>query len=69
MAFDERLAKRIRRGKPMKGYVFVAPPGRRTSKALERWLDRGLELVAGLEPAPRRKNIEREAPPPRRGGS
>jgi TfoX/Sxy family transcriptional regulator of competence genes len=39
-------------GKPMKGYVFVAPPGLRTAKALRRWLQRGLEHVEGLDRAP-----------------
>ena len=34
-------------GKPMKGYVFVAPPGIRTAKALGRWIDMGLEFVDG----------------------
>jgi len=38
-------------GKPMKGYVFVAPPGRRTAKALQRWIDRGLDFVAGTDAA------------------
>jgi TfoX/Sxy family transcriptional regulator of competence genes len=39
-------------GKPMTGYVFVAPPGRSTAKALQRWLERGLEHVEGLDRAP-----------------
>jgi TfoX/Sxy family transcriptional regulator of competence genes len=42
-------------GKPMTGYVFVAPPGRRTGKALQRWIERGLEFAGSLNRAPDRK--------------
>lgn len=33
-------------GKPMKGYVFVGPPGRRTARSLQRWMDRGIDFVS-----------------------
>ncbi len=42
-------------GRPMKGYVFVAPAGTRTEKALARWLDRALAFVATVERAPPKK--------------
>lgn len=42
-------------GKPMTGYVFVAPPGRRTAKALQRWIERGLEFAGSLNRVPNRK--------------
>ena len=35
-------------GRPMKGYVFVAPGGRRSPAALARWVGRGAEFVATL---------------------
>lgn len=47
-------------GKPMTGYVFVAPPGRRTAKALQRWIERGLEFAGSLN---RASNRTRGKPP------
>jgi hypothetical protein len=38
-------------GKPMVGYVYVAPPGVETADALQRWLDAAIELVTSLAPA------------------
>ena len=35
-------------GRPMKGYVYVAPAGWREGRALKRWLDRGVRFVAAL---------------------
>ena len=35
-------------GRPMNGYVFVAPPGYRSDAALEKWLRWGLDFVATL---------------------
>lgn len=45
-------------GRPMKGYVFVAPAGYRTDAQLARWIRRGTDFVATL--------VEGERPPARR---
>jgi TfoX/Sxy family transcriptional regulator of competence genes len=37
-------------GKPMKGYVFVAPEGIGEDSALEHWVSRCLEFVGSLPP-------------------
>jgi hypothetical protein len=37
-------------GKPMKGYVFVAPEGFESDYGLEYWLTRCLEFVESLPP-------------------
>ena len=37
-------------GKPMRGLVFVDPPGTATDEALEAWLDRCLDFVGSLPP-------------------
>lgn len=39
-------------GRPMKGFVFVAPSGHQTEVALQQWVHRGLEFVEGLNRAP-----------------
>ena len=39
-------------GKPMRGYVFVGQPGCKTTKALARWIDRGVEFVSGTKDPP-----------------
>ena len=41
-------------GRPMKGYVFVAPPGCTTKPALTKWLAASIEFVATL-PAKKKK--------------
>ena len=45
-------------GRPMKGYVFVAPAGCRTGATLGKWIQRGADFVDTLP--------ERGAPRPRR---
>jgi TfoX/Sxy family transcriptional regulator of competence genes len=35
-------------GKPLRGYVFVAPAGLRSAAALRRWVERGVDFVATL---------------------
>ena len=66
--YEEVLAKPHVRpmdftGRPMRGYVFVAPAGRKTDKLLEQWINQGVELVSMLpstKPArTRRKNYAR----------
>jgi TfoX/Sxy family transcriptional regulator of competence genes len=37
-------------GKPMKGYVFVDPPGLAADADLQRWIDACAAFVAGLPP-------------------
>ena len=37
-------------GKPLGGYVYVAPPGVRTAAALKTWLDQGLRFARTLSP-------------------
>lgn len=38
-------------GTPMNGYVYVAPDGCRTARAVRHWVERGTEFVATLKPA------------------
>ena len=52
-------------GRPLTGYVFVAPAGLRTAAALKKWIDRTLTFVATVpaRPArPRRPRPPRPAP-------
>ena len=35
-------------GKPMKGYVFVDPPGYEEDRDLKRWVEESLKFVASL---------------------
>ena len=37
-------------GRPMSGFVVVAPEGVATDEALESWVDRALAFVSGLPP-------------------
>jgi hypothetical protein len=53
--YDETLAEAHVRpmdftGKPMKGYVFVDPPGLAADADLQRWIDGCAAFVAGLPP-------------------
>jgi len=36
-------------GRPMKGFVYVAPHGYKTAKALSRWITFGLDYVSNLK--------------------
>ena len=40
-------------GKPMKGYVYVAPAGTKTSKAIEPWVTASLAHARTLEKKPK----------------
>jgi TfoX/Sxy family transcriptional regulator of competence genes len=42
-------------GRPMKGYVYVAPEGRRTDAALRAWVNLSSSFVETLPPARPRK--------------
>jgi TfoX/Sxy family transcriptional regulator of competence genes len=48
-------------GRPMKGYVYVAPAGVRTVAAVKRWTDRSLAFVATVEAKPKKKSTSRPA--------
>ncbi len=50
-------------GTPMKGFVYVDPPGISTAAALTRWIDRSL---AYLSTVPKRKVAKKPRPPVRR---
>lgn len=36
-------------GKPMKGFVYVAPQGYKTAKSLFKWINIGLDYVTNLK--------------------
>ncbi|MBI3400651.1 MAG: TfoX/Sxy family protein [Acidobacteria bacterium] len=38
-------------GRPLRGFVYVSPPGLRTAAALRRWLSRGLRVTGTAQPA------------------
>jgi TfoX/Sxy family transcriptional regulator of competence genes len=42
-------------GRPMKGYVFVAPAGTRTEKAVKRWTEQAIAFVATLDETVKRR--------------
>jgi len=67
--YDESLRKPNVRpmdftGRPMKGYVYVAPAGRRTAASLRAWVTLGARFVATL---PAGKPRRRRTPRPERG--
>ncbi|MGQ0504687.1 MAG: TfoX/Sxy family protein [Myxococcaceae bacterium] len=53
-------------GRPMKGYVFVAPAGCRTDAAVAAWAKWGAEFVASLDTGAGKKKPPKAAKPPRR---
>jgi TfoX/Sxy family transcriptional regulator of competence genes len=51
------------RGRPMTGYVRVAPEGYRTGAGLKKWVTRGVEFVATLpKRTAARKPVKRKRP-------
>ena len=67
--YEESLAKPHVRpmdftGRPMKGYVYVEPAGRRTDASLGAWVTLGARFVATV---PAEKSRRRRASGPRRG--
>ena len=38
------------RGKPMRGFLLVGPPGVKTARSLQRWVDRGVAYASSLPP-------------------
>jgi hypothetical protein len=54
-AWGDALARRHVRpmdftGRPLTGYVYVAPPGVRTAASLKAWVERGLAFARTLPP-------------------
>ena len=54
-AYEAALEKRHARemkftGRPLRGFVYVAPPGIRTKAQLLAWVDRGLKFARSLPP-------------------
>ncbi len=43
-------------GKPMKGFLYVAPEGIKTDKQLQKWLDVGIEFAKKSPPKNSKKN-------------
>ncbi|MFO0675771.1 MAG: TfoX/Sxy family protein [Polyangiaceae bacterium] len=41
-------------GRPLTGYVFVAPAGYRTAKAMAKWVERSLTFVATVPKSPKK---------------
>ncbi len=67
--YEESLGKPHARpmdftGRPMKGYVYVAPAGRRTDTSLRAWVTLGARFVETLPAAKPRK---RRVPSPKAG--
>jgi hypothetical protein len=52
-------------GRPLTGYVYVAPAGVKTAKALGAWVDRGLVFVRSLPPKKPAKRRAKGFVPPR----
>jgi TfoX/Sxy family transcriptional regulator of competence genes len=42
-------------GRPMKGFIYVAPAGFKSKKALDAWLDLGVEYV--MNSPPKKKKV------------
>ena len=49
-------------GKPLKGFIYVDPPGLKTPAALAGWLDQGLTFVQDLNVTPRRRQVHAAQP-------
>ena len=49
-------------GKPMRGFLYVGPEGTRTTRSLQRWVDRGVALASSLPP---KKPKSKKRPPPK----
>jgi len=48
-------------GRPMAGFVRVAPEGYRSAAALRKWVKRGLDHVETLPPQPAKRRLARTA--------
>jgi TfoX/Sxy family transcriptional regulator of competence genes len=52
-------------GRPLKGFIYVDPPGLKTRPALAAWLNRGLTFIQDLNVTPRQRQSRKvvAAPP------
>jgi len=48
-------------GRPLKGYVFVAPDGSRTVKAVKMWVEKGTTFVATLDSGSKKSRARRRS--------
>jgi hypothetical protein len=46
-------------GRPLRGFVYVSPPGFRTAAALRTWLSRGERVAAEKATAPTKRRSSR----------
>jgi hypothetical protein len=46
-------------GKPLRGFVYVSPPGFRTTAALRRWLSRGERVAEQKATRPTKRRLSR----------
>ena len=53
-------------GRPFTGYVYVAPAGLRTTRALRAWVERAADYVLALPPHRPRKRAKPRLPSTRR---
>ncbi len=53
-------------GRPMNGYVFVAPAGCSTEKAVRAWVESGAEFVSSQGAGPEQERRKPRRSPPRR---
>lgn len=70
-AYDEALAKPHVRpmdftGRPLRGYVYVAPAGYKTERALREWVERATAFVATLSATVKRPRATKPTKPKRR---
>jgi TfoX/Sxy family transcriptional regulator of competence genes len=54
-AYEKALARKHARpmdftGKPLEGYVYVAPPGTRSRRDLQGWIEQGVAFARTLPP-------------------
>jgi TfoX/Sxy family transcriptional regulator of competence genes len=52
-------------GRPLKGFIYVDPPGLKTAAALASWLNRGLTFIQDLNATPRRRQARKVAATPK----
>jgi hypothetical protein len=56
-------------GKPLRGFVYVSPPGFRTAAALQRWLSRGERAAEQKATPPTNRRLSRKRPSSSRRGA
>ena len=53
-------------GRPLRGYVYVAPAGLTTARSLRAWLERGLAFTATVKAPVKKRRPKPRSPAPRR---